>query len=197
MQTLIIPIHEHVYIPSAKNCYQIYRKGRFASIGLNKKAKNSQEYITGELIRLKKELDIGMQTTPCNIKFEFYYGSSVRADTSNAIAIPLDCLMDAGILVDDNMFIVRSHDGTRSYIDRDNPRVEITIEDTYEYLDDVVDSVKIGKGVALIRRDQMGDNRYSSVFKGRTYRERSITALKQLILRTHTSQIQIVECEAV
>ena len=38
-------------------------------------------------------------------------------------------LVAAGVLADDNSDIVRSHDGSRVCIDRENPRTEIYIVD--------------------------------------------------------------------
>ena len=38
-----------------------------------------------------------------------------------------DLLVTAGVLQDDNSRIVRSHDGSRVFYDKDNPRVEIQL----------------------------------------------------------------------
>lgn len=68
-------------------------------------------------------------TTPVNVKCVFYRQTAIRCDASNLTAAIDDILVKYGILADDNFKIIASHDGTRVYIDRDNPRTEITISD--------------------------------------------------------------------
>lgn len=65
--------------------------------------------------------------TPCNVKMIFYLPDFRRRDLSNLIAAPLDVLVNSGVLKDDNWRIVRSHDGSTAYLDRENPRCEIEI----------------------------------------------------------------------
>ena len=50
-----------------------------------------------------------------------------RTDLNNLLEAVTDLLVHAGILADDHYGIVVSHDGSRCYVDRDNPRTEITI----------------------------------------------------------------------
>lgn len=62
-----------------------------------------------------------------NVKCEFYMPNRRRTDLNNLLEAVTDLLVHAGILADDHYGIVVSHDGSRCYIDRDNPRTEITI----------------------------------------------------------------------
>ena len=66
---------------------------------------------------------------PVNVKCVFYRKNAIRCDQSNLTAAIDDILVKYGILADDNFRIIASHDGTRVYIDKDNPRTEITIEE--------------------------------------------------------------------
>lgn len=65
---------------------------------------------------------------PVNVKCIFYRKNAIRCDQSNLIAAIDDILVKYGILADDNFKVIASHDGSRVYIDKNNPRTEITIE---------------------------------------------------------------------
>lgn len=65
---------------------------------------------------------------PVNVKCIFYRKNAIRCDQSNLIAAIDDILVKYGILADDNFKVIASHDGSRVYIDKENPRTEITIE---------------------------------------------------------------------
>ena len=67
--------------------------------------------------------------TPVNVKCVFYRKNAIRCDQSNLTAAIDDILVKYGILSDDNFKIIASHDGTRVYVDRDNPRTEIEISE--------------------------------------------------------------------
>jgi Holliday junction resolvase RusA-like endonuclease len=72
--------------------------------------------------RLRQPIDY-----PVNVKCEFYMPTKRRTDLNNLLEAATDLLVYAGILADDHYGIVASHDGSRCYIDRNNPRTEITI----------------------------------------------------------------------
>ena len=50
-----------------------------------------------------------------------------RTDLNNLLEAVTDLLVHAGILADDHYGIVASHDGSRCFVDKDNPRTVITI----------------------------------------------------------------------
>lgn len=50
-----------------------------------------------------------------------------RVDLNNLLEAATDTLVSAGILEDDNSRIVVSHDGSRVYYDKENPRTVIEI----------------------------------------------------------------------
>lgn len=62
-----------------------------------------------------------------NVKCLFYMPTRRRTDLNNLLEAVTDILVSAGILADDHYGIVQSHDGSRCFVDRDNPRTEIII----------------------------------------------------------------------
>lgn len=63
-----------------------------------------------------------------NIKCVYYMGTHRKVDLVNLLEATCDILTDAGVIADDNSRIVAGHDGSRVYYDKENPRVEITID---------------------------------------------------------------------
>ena len=64
---------------------------------------------------------------PINLACKFYMDTAVKVDLSALYEGIQDVLVELNVLTDDNYFIVASHDGSRVFIDRDNPRMEIEI----------------------------------------------------------------------
>lgn len=64
---------------------------------------------------------------PVTVKCLFYMPTRRKVDTSNLVAAVHDILVKFRILADDNRDIIASTDGTRTYYDKTNPRVEIEI----------------------------------------------------------------------
>jgi Holliday junction resolvase RusA-like endonuclease len=62
-----------------------------------------------------------------NIKCHFYLPTRRRCDLTNLLEAVDDLLVHAGIIADDHYGIVEAHDGSRCFVDKDNPRTEITI----------------------------------------------------------------------
>lgn len=62
---------------------------------------------------------------PLHIKFLFYRKNNIRVDLSNLYEFPQDVLQRAGII--ENDCIIESHDGSRKFVDAENPRTEIYI----------------------------------------------------------------------
>lgn len=110
--------------------------------------KNSQEILinkrTGKpfISQSKKykqyERDCLMQITgaykkcidrPINLKCVYYRKYKYRVDLNNLLSATCDILVAGGVLKDDDCKVVFSQDGSRVYFDKDNPRVEIEIED--------------------------------------------------------------------
>ena len=51
----------------------------------------------------------------------------IDVDLANLLEATNDMLVKHGVLADDNRKIVASHDGSRVFLDREHPRVDITI----------------------------------------------------------------------
>ncbi len=64
---------------------------------------------------------------PINLECHFYKSTRGRVDLSALYEGIQDVLVEAGILADDNYLIVAGHDGSRVHVDREDPRMEITI----------------------------------------------------------------------
>lgn len=64
---------------------------------------------------------------PVNVCCRYYMRTHRRVDLVNLIEATNDLLVDAQVLLDDNSQIIASHDGSRVFYDKLNPRVEIEI----------------------------------------------------------------------
>jgi len=76
-------------------------------------------------------------TEPINVRYLFFRDSYRRVDASNLIEGADDLLVKYGVIADDNFTIVKGHDGTRVYVDKDNPRTLVRIEAVDEFLERV------------------------------------------------------------
>lgn len=57
----------------------------------------------------------------------FFRKNFIRCDLTNLLAAIDDILVHYKIIADDNVNIIVSHDGSRCFVDKDNPRTEIYI----------------------------------------------------------------------
>lgn len=67
-------------------------------------------------------------SVPVNVKCVFYREKRIMCDLTNLLEAIDDVLVTYGVLSDDNFTVIVGHDGSRVYIDKENPRTEITIE---------------------------------------------------------------------
>lgn len=65
----------------------------------------------------------------CEVVAVFYMPTARRVDLTNLLEALDDVLVAAGVLADDNSSILYSHDGSRVFVDRENPRTEIVIRE--------------------------------------------------------------------
>ena len=72
----------------------------------------------------KKSIDY-----PVNLRCVYYMPDRRRVDLVNLLEATCDILRDNAVIKDDNCTIVASHDGSMVRYDKENPRVEITIEE--------------------------------------------------------------------
>lgn len=64
---------------------------------------------------------------PIILKIHFYVPDNRKRDLSNMYEGCQDILVEAGIIKDDNYKIVFGHDGSRIFLDKENPRIEFWI----------------------------------------------------------------------
>ncbi len=67
-------------------------------------------------------------STPVNVKCLFYMPTRRKCDLTNLLEAIDDVLVKAGLLSDDNYTVIESHDGSRVFYDKDNPRTVVYIE---------------------------------------------------------------------
>lgn len=65
---------------------------------------------------------------PVSVKCLFYMPTKRACDLTNHLESIDDVMVKAGLLKDDNYRIIASHDGSRVYVDKENPRTEVYIE---------------------------------------------------------------------
>ena len=110
-----------------KNSMQIVKHGSRYSLVQNARYKAYER----EFIR--QALSLGVYgkclSMPLEITCKYYRETKRRVDLTNLLACTDDCLTKAKIIDDDNYKIVVSHDGSRVYFDKENPRVEIEIKE--------------------------------------------------------------------
>lgn len=83
-----------------------------------------KQYEKNAMWFIPKEIYISV---PCNVKCIFYMPTKRKCDLTNLLEAIDDVLVRAGLLADDNYTIIESHDGSRVFVDKDNPRTEVEI----------------------------------------------------------------------
>lgn len=67
-------------------------------------------------------------SSPVNVRCIYYMPTRRAVDLVNLLEATCDILVEGGVLADDNCRIASTHDGSYVTYDKENPRVEITIE---------------------------------------------------------------------
>lgn len=105
-----------------KNSQQIvYKYGRPLII-----ASKAYKRYEKEAMQFLKPLGIDYAV---NVRCLFFMPTHRRVDLTNLLEAIDDVMVKAGTLKDDNCLIVAAHDGSRVYVDKDNPRTEIYFEE--------------------------------------------------------------------
>lgn len=92
--------------------------------------KTTDDYIKSAISQLKEQFD-GYKITeyPISVQMSFYYQTKHRKDIDNSATTILDCMKTAGVIEDDDALHVNELYIYFSGYDKDNPRVEIFLED--------------------------------------------------------------------
>ena len=117
---LVIPVKPR----TKKNSQQIYKAGNKRWIGPSKAA---QDFALRCAFWIKLADRIGIKK-PVNVRVRFFVESARRVDLTNLLESIDDVLVKYGVLADDSADVIAGHDGSRVYIDRVTPRLEIEIE---------------------------------------------------------------------
>ena len=100
-------------------------------IGKSKRLKDAERIGTLELISQRNTQKMAHPIRgPVQVTFLFYRDNRRPADLANLIALPSDLLQATGIIENDSQ--IESHDGSRKYYDKENPRTEIIVREYIE-----------------------------------------------------------------
>ena len=114
---------------SKKNSSQICRLKNGRTLLLPSKLYKKFEDECLSLIGDDLKLNI---SNPITVQAHFYCKTRRKIDLTNLLEALDDMLVKAGVIKDDCRDVVASHDGSRVYYDKENPRIEIWIEDFKE-----------------------------------------------------------------
>ncbi len=93
--------------------------------------------------RIKAET--GTVDFPVNMQVIFYMKTKRLCDLTNLLAAVDDAAVKSGFILDDNRDIIASHDGSRVFYDKLNPRIEITITKMDDYIQWKPTNIKQGE----------------------------------------------------
>jgi Holliday junction resolvase RusA-like endonuclease len=111
---------------SKKNSQQIFRPN-----GMNRPiivpSKQYKDYEAAAMRYIPRIRGITPISNPVNIECRFYMPTKRKCDLTNLLEAIDDVMVKAGLLADDNYTVIQSHDGSRVFYDKENPRTEIFI----------------------------------------------------------------------
>lgn len=108
-----------------KNHSQVIMRGKYPMVVPSKAYQKFEKNCNGQIPRLEIN-------EPCNIKAIYYMATRRKVDITNLHSALHDVLVKYGCIADDNCHIVVATDGSRIAYDKENPRIEVTIEFGYE-----------------------------------------------------------------
>jgi len=113
--------------PSKKNSRNIFvRNGRI----INVPSKLYKEWQEDAKLQLEKQFkNYQVSDYPIAINVLIYYGAKHRHDLDNALGSIMDVLVDAQVIVDDDVEHISQITIQHGGLDKENPRAEIYLED--------------------------------------------------------------------
>ena len=114
-------------IPSKKNSRIIVCRGKYP-LSLPSKKYTEWHKDAGEQL-IKQVIDPIHIVEECKITLTLFAPDKRKADLTNKAESVMDLLVDYGIIEDDNWFVVGSLQLVFGGVDRENPRVEIIINE--------------------------------------------------------------------
>lgn len=106
-----------------KNSSQIVKFGKRSALIPSKQYREFEKNASPYLMPLNIDYSI-------NIKCLYYMPTRRKVDITNLLSATHDILVKHCVIIDDNVEIVVSTDGSRAYYDKENPRTEIYITPT-------------------------------------------------------------------
>ena len=95
----------------------------FTNISYVIKNKDYEKECGKYIPKLDKPIDYAI-----NLRCVYFMPTRRKCDLNNLLEATTDMLVHYKVLEDDNYTIVESHDGSRVFYDKENPRVHIFIE---------------------------------------------------------------------
>lgn len=110
-----------------KNSRVIMRNFRTGKpfLGKSTKLRNAEKFTTLSIRSQKNQQKLKKIDFEIIVKFSFYLPTKRLPDLSNLYQLYEDCLEKAGVIENDKL--IAGHDGSRRYLDRERPRIEIEI----------------------------------------------------------------------
>lgn len=92
--------------------------------------KKTSDYMDDAIAQLRKQF-MGYRVTgyPISISVTFYYQTRHRKDIDNSLSTIADCMVEAGVIEDDDVAHVNEWNIKFGGYDKENPRVEILLND--------------------------------------------------------------------
>ncbi len=110
-----------------KNSSRIVKMGNYHRIMPSKAYMEYEKDFVKQCMILKvKDLKL---CSKYNIECHYFMKTKRKVDLTNLLSGTMDCLVTAGVIEDDNCHIAYSHNGSYVSYDKENPRVEILIEE--------------------------------------------------------------------
>lgn len=115
-----------------KNSGQIVMRGSYPILLPSKQYLNFEKDCMPYFAQVKKQVE--QINYPINLQCVFYTETKRRVDLSNLLNAVDDAMVKSGLILDDNRDIIAGHDGSRVYHDKENPRIEIEINELKNYV---------------------------------------------------------------
>lgn len=108
-----------------KNSGQIVMRGNYPVLLPSKQYLAFEKACLPYLNRVKA--GVGVISWPVNIECVFFTETRRRIDLPNLLNAIDDAMVKSGLIIDDSRDIIASHDGSRVFHDKANPRIEVKI----------------------------------------------------------------------
>lgn len=127
MISFVLPVSPR----TKKNNGQIVMRGKYPVLLPSKQYLAFEKQCMPFLNHIKQTT--GVINYPVNVECSFFMESRRRVDLPNLLNAIDDAMVKSGLILDDNRDIIASHDGSRVFHDKFNPRIEVKITELTDY----------------------------------------------------------------